>query len=321
MRRNTVFFILIILVMLCSCKHEISQKELVIASWNLQNLFDSVDDGTEGSYREYTSFGSWDDRSYRQRLEKAIKVLNTGKLKEANIIVLNEIENDRVARDIINSREMTRRGFSYYALAKQKNAAISLGVISSVPIEYACIHETDYRPILEVSFSFQGQPLTILAIHAKSRLEGEEETWQIRRNTAETLVEIAQSVLLESPHSMVMIAGDFNDSYYDDCMMSLIKGRAPLEICSSSKGNEWYCFWADSEKSIWPSGSYYYSKKDSWEAFDNILVMDVSSILDITDSGVLFEGIIRTADSKPNAFVRNLLTGVSDHLPVWVSVF
>ena len=81
----------------------------------------------------------------------------------------------------------------------------------------------------------------------------------------------------------------------------------------------WYCFWEDQGLSLWPNGSYWYS--GSWRCYDNILVSlsgRDGAGLEVNDCGVVFKGILSTADSKPAAWNRRLLTGVSDHLPVWV---
>ena len=40
----------------------------------------------------------------------------------------------------------------------------------------------------------------------------------------------------------------------------------------------------------------------------------------MTGCGVVFRGILSNAGKKPAAWDRRLLTGVSDHLPVWVSI-
>lgn len=306
-----------------SCKAEIkNNNNLIIASWNVQNLFDATDDGTEEGYAQFTSKGLWTEELYKQRLSKSVQVLSTGKLKKANVIILNEVENENVVKDLVSSREMKSRGFNYFAFAKRPGDAIGTAVISTIEISRAVIHETLYRPILQVDINYEQSPISVLAIHAKSRIEGKEETAHLRLDTAQTLSDISEEILNENPTVLVIAAGDFNDTYEDKNMMSSESGNSPLRVSSKkTHGNHWYCFWMDSERNIFPPGSYYWSKTSGWESFDNILIKNISSGLEISKSGVLFEGILKTVDGKPNAFNRNLMTGVSDHLPVWISVF
>ena len=127
---------------------------------------------------------------------------------------------------------------------------------------------------------------------------------------------ITRTVALENPGALMMVCGDMND----ECWENRTLGReGEIRVSDSFGRDSWYCFWMDEDLSLWPSGSYFY--EGSWRSYDNILISQTgrdASGPEYLDAGLVFEGMIRTPDSRPAAWNRNLLTGVSDHLPVWV---
>ena len=127
---------------------------------------------------------------------------------------------------------MKSRGFNYFAFAKRPGDAIGTAVISTIEISRAVIHETLYRPILQVDINYEQSPISVLAIHAKSRIEGKEETAHLRLDTAQTLSDISEEILNENPTVLVIAAGDFNDTYEDKNMMSSESGNSPLRVSS-----------------------------------------------------------------------------------------
>ena len=320
-RFNLTAAILVLVFLLSSCDTQAAvarDNSICIATWNVQNLFNDVLDGNE--YDEYKPSSGWDDENYRKRLANAAKVLGFLPDSGAKIVVLNEVEGPDVVEDLLKTRDMAGSGIRWYACTSSEVSAVQTAVISSLPIEHANIHEVGdgLRPILEVCIGTDRGRLFILAVHFKSNIGGTEETASKRLESARVVAQVAKVIGKENPGALVMVCGDMNEECWDGRLMG---EDGPLPVSGSFGRGQWYCFWEDGTRTLWPNGSYWYN--DSWKCYDNILVSQAGSDgtgLEFSDCGVVFKGIISNSGKKPYAWDRRLLTGVSDHLPVWVSI-
>ncbi len=311
------------LLLLSSCDGQ-GVKEaspaLCVAQWNVQNLFNAVLDG--GEYEEYKPESGWSSENYEKRLSNVRKVLGYLPECEDYIIVLNEIECPSVAEDIINSADIVNMGLHYYVCTDQADMAVETAVLSSVPIESACVHHVDegLRPVLEVQLSVGSDKVIVLAVHFKSNVGGVDATASDRMKAALVVSQISRQLERENPGCMILVCGDMNEECWDErCMGRSRDCTSPLKVSDAFQQGFWQCFWLDGSLSLWPNGSYLY--EGQWRCYDNILASLAAGDrtgLDLVDAGVVFKGIVKTADSKPFAWDRNLLTGVSDHIPVWI---
>jgi len=311
-------FAIVLFLSTCDAQAVAKDTSICIATWNVQNLFNAVLDGNE--YDEYKPSSGWGKEAYEKRLANAAKVLGYLPDSGGKIIVLNEVEGADVVEDLLKSRDMADSGIRWYACTGSAESAVQTAVISSLPIEHANIHEVGdgLRPVLEVCVETDRGKIFILAVHFKSNIGGTEETASLRRQSAQVVAQVTDVIGKENPGALVMVCGDMNEECWDERLMG---ESGPLPVSGSFERGRWYCFWKDGSKTLWPNGSYRYG--DSWKCYDNILVSQAGSDgsgLEFSDCGVVFKGIISNAGKKPYAWDRRLLTGVSDHLPVWVRV-
>lgn len=288
--------VLFLLVSCTGCETE-ERTGFRIAQWNVQNLFDGNSDGTE--YSEYTRQSGWSTKFYRARLENLEDVLSYPNLVKAEIIILNEVENSNVISDIMHLDALQKRGFQYQACASEEGGAISVGIISSIPIADMHLHSVQgARPVVEARFEICGRNVYVLALHGKSNLGEENEVTELRKMTGAAISNRSDYLRTNDPTCLIIVAGDFNEDPYD--------GNIIHEM------DLWRCFW--DEDRFDGLGSYMYDNQ--WLHYDNILLStDCSS-----DAGVERTGILTDTDGSPNRWRRELLSGVSDHLPVWVQV-
>jgi len=317
LRSLLVFILVSVLIVSCDAQStpEVGDS-LCIVSWNVQNLFDAKDNGTE--YEEYLSSSGWGKTAYERRLANVETVFGYLPKETYYIAVLNEIENPNVVEDIIKSGKVADMGFRWYACAGEEDGAIQTAVLSSIPISKAHVHDVGegLRPVLEVRFETDKGLLVVLAVHYKSNVGGIEETAQARAVAASVTAQIAREVERENPGCLVLVCGDMNE----DCWDGGILGRGGELPASRTFGRGfWHCFWMDDSLSLWPSGSYLYD--ETWHCYDNIIISQAGSDgtgYEYSNAGVLFKGVLKTVNSKPNTWDRNLLKGVSDHLPIYV---
>ena len=296
-RKAIILFSVLLLLVSCSGCEKQERTGFRIAQWNVQNLFDANNDGTE--YSEYTRQGGWSSKFYRSRLENVETVLSYSGLSEAEIIVLNEVENSAVTQDIMNLDTLQKRGFLYQACASEEGGAISVAIISSIPIQDVRLHSVQgARPVIEARFEICSKNVYVLAIHGKSNLGTEDEVRELRQRTGDALENRTQYLRRNDPTCLVVIAGDFNE---DPRQGNIIKDMGL-----------WYSFWDD--VAFDGKGSYLYDGQ--WMRYDNIIL---SSDF-ISQAGVVQTGILTDTGGSPNRWRRELLSGVSDHLPVWLQV-
>ena len=324
-RLRVVLFVVLIIVLAIlvavSCNGQgVSDSDggLCISSWNVQNLFDAEPDGNE--YDEYKPSSGWSQSAYLTRLSNVRKVLSYLPSAGFHIVVLNEVESPRVVEDLIKTGELAKMGIRYYACAGSEGSAIQTAVISSIPICSARIHDAgeDVRPVLETEFDTSEGKLFVLAVHFKSNVGGTAETASMRVAQASVARDVSRQIRKDNPGCLVLVCGDMNEECWDENALGRGDG-AVLKVGSSFAMDTWYCFWTDSRQNLWPSGSYMYD--GHWKCYDNILVSSAGNDgtgWEFESCGVVFESFQKTSDSKPFAWDRHLLRGISDHLPVWV---
>jgi len=323
--------ILLCITLLCGCQSDIvdDPKTFRVVSYNVQNLFDAHLDGSE--YPEYQDSKRWSERTYRMRLDTLARTLSDSRLGYPDVVVLQEVEGERVVVDLLQGH-LCRRGYCWYATAKEEGGAISIAIISRHPLVEAAVHShSGGRPALEASVNTEGGTITIFALHAKSQIGEAEETEAKRLALMQALTGAARG------DANVLLCGDFNENpdavwQSGSNQTALVDSTHPqrdayeragsLVISGSQRGllpSWYYCPYLDLNNAL--LGSYVYG--GVWQQYDQILA-----------GHRLFDGIgweyddfevctlpsLIGGDGKPKAWNVNLLDGVSDHLPVLMTL-
>lgn len=179
-----------------------------IASYNVENLFDMKEDGTE--YEQYfpnTSWG-WTTQMQRIKLQHTARVIHD---INADVIGLQEIESESVLKEL--KAEINRQGlyYPYYVFSRNKRGgAVSVALLSRYPITSAISHpvsaNSDYRNILEARIDFKGHPLRVYVNHWKSKMGPE----SMRIRSAKVVKKLIDKLPKNEPYILV---GDFNSHY------------------------------------------------------------------------------------------------------------
>lgn len=326
-------------VMLFSCCFAASDR-LVVACWNVENLFDTEDDPLNEGDDGYTPRGwmRWTEARYalkRQHLADVIARMRP------DILGLTEIENRRVLEDLVRTLkerhgyEMPhvlhrdgdeKRGIDVAILSK--HAAVSTNWIRSV---------SGQREVLIGEFIIGGRALTLLVNHWKSQLGKKDASDEIRRAEALTVRAYLDGRLASDPAAALMVAGDFND-FPSSPILKDAAGFATEErrVLGDRSGRLLYNLTGTLPEDR--RGTYYYAPKQQWNTLDGIMVS--RGMLAEADPGAPW-GVLRGSyeifksdeqcdkDGRPLPFrrVRNkrvgdvYYTGYSDHFPVRVTLY
>ena len=179
---------------------------LNIASYNVENLFDMQNNGTE--YSEYKpNKHNWIRKVFKKKLFNTAEVICD---INAEIIGLQEIENDNVLKALQTALLKVGCSYKYRSITHKKNSAIQVAVLSKIPIlsskEIVVSRKLKHRNILELKYLIEGRPLFVYINH-----------WASKRSAESARVASARVLnkrLLALPKGTdYVLLGDFNSNY------------------------------------------------------------------------------------------------------------
>ncbi len=294
--------------------------ELKVACWNVQTFFDSTTDGCE--YDEFKKSSRWGKEPYIERIERLCSVI---KALDADVFVMEELENEGVLHDISNflaGEWNSRKVYGHACFAKEDGGAIGCGVLSRWPLSDFTVHGLDVRtqkvsmprmrPLMKVSVMKNCIPLVLMVNHWKSMSGGKEvsEKWRLMQESV--LCEcVAECEVQGLP---VLACGDFNRDIGDFCLTDgfggvLLRGK-------NGSGAEVSSPWYGEDGSIASPGSYFFDGE--WSRIDHFFAGSHAVIEE-------FEPCTAGPWCREDTLVPVKYTvwngnGYSDHLPIMCRV-
>lgn len=335
--KNCKFFLVVLFVLFfisCSNEESISKKigefgeNLNVVSWNVQTFFDAEIQGNE--YSDFCDSSKWNKEKYLNRLER---LCNAIVYLDADVFILEEIENENVIYDISN--QLSGKSWNscnkwiYSCFAKKTGTSIGIAVLSKYEITDLTTHSIDIRTVdeqpelrylLKFNVNVNDRNVTFFANHWKSKSNGEEisEVW--RKYQEALLVLKLNEIDSEKNNCPVVICGDFNKDLNEfNLVLNGCEKQIMLDGSSLKNKKEIYVYsgWFLSQgekKSVEDEslyGSYYF--KNKWEKIDNIFVYGNCKILK-------FEPCINqdwcNDNNTPKGYKIYTGEGYSDHLPI-----
>ncbi|RMG79805.1 MAG: hypothetical protein D6707_07500, partial [Bacteroidetes bacterium] len=271
-----LFFILLTISQLVNSQ----EKQYLIVSYNVENLFDIYDDPNTRD-EDFTPGGKygWKEGLYNKKLADIARVL--GAIDSVNlptVIGLYEVENRKVVEDlshtgplanqygIIHKESPDKRGIDVAMLYKK-------GSFKPLHYSFYRVHLPDNdsattRDILYVQGIIEQDTLNFFLNHWPSRWGGKSRS-EIRRVAAAKLVrEKVDSLFDVNPHAKIIIMGDFNDYPFDVSIYRFL--NATNQRCPESE-RELYNLAA--ELAVNGLGSHAY--KGEWGMLDQIIISRV----------------------------------------------
>jgi endonuclease/exonuclease/phosphatase family metal-dependent hydrolase len=250
---------------------------LRIMNYNVENLFDTVNDATLDD--EFTPGGAerWTESVLKDKIQNLSEVVRA---QNPDVIGLVEIENQAIAERFVKEG---LAGLGYRAVAMgttEDPRGIRNAIVSRFPIVSVKNHNlrlpswgmSRSRDMLEVTVdtgeSGEGGKVTFFVNHWPSRRGGPERALQ-RRDSAEKMELVTDDILKRNPGRRVIAMGDFNDELGDD---SLKRGldlvNKPEELMNAFG----LFFAAGTENPAKNLKTFFYHKERLWNSFDHVLV-------------------------------------------------
>ncbi len=284
----------ILLILLCSVA---GAHELLIASYNVHNLFDTEkdegkDDWTYTSkdtpgkleyckglsnpyYKKSCLETNWNERRLKRKFISIRKMLKKGFERMPDIVALQEVENDKVVGQLAEfigydlhytTESADRRGIDVAFLVKKSEGMSVLNAIEHEVAGDFLVKPT--RNVLELALDVHGKKLSVFSNHWPSQAAPSE----VRVGVAKLVKEIVLE-RLKDPNHHVILAGDFNTINKDHPhpFKDVIEaGEGALiniyERFKSDRSIPWEV------KDAMPLGTYFYKRNMEWNVLDNFFV-------------------------------------------------
>lgn len=297
---------------------------LTVLTWNVQNLFDDVDDGSE--YSEFDPGQGWTRRQFLDRLERAAGVLRAAGLPD--LAALQEVENLNTAT-VLRDRFLADAGYREVVVVPTAGSAVNTALLSKLPLERVSLWEPPPEPgetlrgILEVELVWQGRRLVVLNNHWKSRQPEAAATEPARRKQAAVVRRRVRELEARLDRPGILVVGDFNTDLAGNTVLGSVR---PALVRSQGRGYEDQLVLgppgegrvADVWEALTAPGSY--CLRGRWCRLDHIFF---AGAIGTEEPWVLDQPRVWTAglvgsDGQPRAWSPREPAGISDHLPLIV---
>ena len=330
-----VLVILVIAISSCTSVKKTLRNEYTVVSYNVENLFDTVDDPKIPD-EEFlpTSEKKWDSERYQKKLNDLVRVITEINPKELpEIVGLVEVENRTVLEDLTLTGALKNQKYGIIHEESPDYRGIDVALIyrqdafqevshETLPVVFPDDPEFKTRDILHVTGKIRNKIVHVFVNHWPSRIGGDEKTEPKRVLAASVLKSKTDQILAEDPSARIIIMGDMNDEPANKSLFETLGAESP-----DSGARLVNLMMPDDAKGL---GTYFFS--GSWNMLDNLVVSDALikgkrfQVLDkkgfiFTNDWMIFTN--KNGDKTPNrSYVGNkYVAGVSDHFPVYLKIF
>jgi len=312
---------------------------LCVAFWNLQNLFDTVDD-PEKNDEEFLPDGNleWTEERLDKKmynLSRIIRMMNDG--NGPDILGVCEVENEEVFESMVD-KFLSDLDYEIAYIESPDNRGIDNGLIFKadkfdlINMQADTVYLSDGWPtrlIFGVNLlTNDNKTLTVFVNHWPSRGGGQKESEPKRIEAALTLRNAVDRIFLTDENANIFIIGDFNDDPVDISLLEALKANPikcdsiPLELELKTENQLFNLAYQPFENG---EGSFKY--RDTWNMLDQVIVS--GSIINGIDFNYICNSFqvykpeyIVTQSGKyegtpfPTYGGKKYLGGYSDHFPV-----
>ncbi|MEM1217100.1 MAG: hypothetical protein AAGJ82_15505 [Bacteroidota bacterium] len=314
-----------------------AQDSLRVAFYNVENLFDTVDD-PERKDEEFLPTGrkQWTDERYQAKLARLTEVFQL--LDAPAILGVCEVENARVLRDWVNYPGFSERTYDFVHCESPDVRGIDAALLydaerfslvssSRVRVDFPLWLEPEgytSRDIIVAELAdTDGQRLHLFVNHWPSRRGGTEASQHRRWRVAAALRQAVAEVQLADSSAQIILLGDFNDEPHNTSVSQAL-GSLPYRAEQSMLPGLLYNLFAHQvDTSSQDIGTYNY--KGDWNALDQFIVTgftgtahwQIGQATIFRDERLLYKG------KRPNRTYggSNYYGGFSDHLPIVLDLY
>ncbi|MGQ9804853.1 MAG: endonuclease/exonuclease/phosphatase family protein [Chlorobiales bacterium] len=313
-------------------------NQFLVAWWNVENLFDTIDDPTQDD--DFTPSGKYKwteerlDYKFKQLAVVMRDLAQSRNYTLPDIMGFCEVEHQHLL-DTLFQKHLNAKSYKMVYYESPDPRGIDVGLAYDAD-KFMLIDSRKHkvaldggatRDILEAKFSHQGHTLYVFANHWPSRRGGEEASEPRRIAAAQTLRNRIDELLAQDSTVDVIMLGDLNDEPSNNSVSKILRAIGDLNQVLASSDGTLYNFMATYQG----IGTYYY--QNHWERIDHAIV--TKGLFDSRGFSVVPNSF--TAFHKPYLFERKkdgkptekpfrtyagqrYLGGYADHLPILLEI-
>ena len=341
MKRFSLVFLLLFII----SNSLFSQKNYqikTIAFYNLENLFDTINDPTKNDEASpMMEIKENKTAVYQKKLNNMAKVLSEIGVQEtkntAVIIGVAEIENRNVLEDLIHTEYLKDKQYDIIQYDSPDLRGIDVALLYQEN-HFKPTHHENFelrlwnengiriytRDQLLVSGYLDDELIHIIVNHWPSRRGGEEKSRSKREKAAYLNTQIIEKIKLSDPNPKIIIMGDLNDDPTNSSLKSVLKTKA---IKANVKEGDIY----NPMEDMFRRGQNTLVYRDNINLFDQI--MFTSTFLTTTKdystykmykTNIFNPQYLTTQTGKYKGYPfrsfsgNNFIGGYSDHYPVYM---
>lgn len=313
-----------------------STDQFYVASWNLENLFDTDDDPANPFDDEFLPDHpdtQWNNDKLAQKLRNQARVIqDMNKGHGPDILGFQEVEHSNVIEHLVALLPAKSYGIAYAESSDRRG--IDTGLIYNDErfslidqrLHYVELGENQTtRDVCHATLHDEyGNAYHVFVNHWPSRRGGEKSVPR-RAKAAHTLSAAIEEVLEHDHTALILVLGDFNDSP-DDRSVSKELQAQPYIVQDTYQPHTLYNLTAATGD---PKGSFCHTWQDdnSWHIFDQIIAsgslvkgenVDYTGVFDIIAPEYMRHQSGSCAGAPFQTYGKNFtyLGGYSDHFPV-----
>lgn len=329
-------------IAVCIGQESKSYKIHTIAFYNVENLFDYVDDPiTFDDDRTPDGKDHWTEEIYLAKIKNMAKVLSEiGRNVSGtspSLIGVCEVENRRVLEDLVNEEVLIAMDYGIVHFDSPDRRGIDVALLYRkkifTPTHYKNFELKIYdnndinkrvytRDQLLVSGSLEGERIHLIVNHWPSRSGGEARSRPKRIKAAKLNKKIIDSLLSDNPYAKIITMGDLNDDPTSPSVKDILIARGLKEDLDLG------ALYNPMER-MYKKGLGTLAWRDGWNLFDQMIISSELTKKDYSSYRFYKAGIYNksylvnphgTYKGYPfRSFTDGRYTGgYSDHFPVYL---
>ena len=331
---NNALIILTILILLSTISYSKNKQDtLYIASWNIENLFDPIDDPDKRD-EDFLPDGKkqWSQEKIDMKIEHLAEVIasmNNG--NGPSLLGVTEVEHQH----LLDTMLVRHFGNKHYKIAYAESpdkrgidngliydaAVFTLNYFDTLRVNLKSGYPTRY--IFQVNLIHNtGSEINLFVNHWPSRSGGEEKSRPNRAKAASVLKEKVDQLFSENQNSMMIALGDFNDEP-NNASINMILDAKFFECDEDITESTLY----NLSSKIFEEGDGTYLYRGDWNMLDQIIIsngiISNNNFYYLCNSFELYKpSFMLTKSGKykgaatPTFGGSKYLGGYSDHIPV-----
>jgi len=244
LKKTSLLFLLILVITSVSAQNKKKKYQIrTIAFYNLENLFDTINDVTKNDEASPIMALKSNRRAiYNDKIEKlasTIAQIGIEKTKTAPAIIgVAEVENNNVLEDLITSNYLAKYNYDIIHYNSPDIRGIDVALLYQKkyfkPIHHEVFNPKIYKnnfPVytrdqLLVSGFLDDELIHIIVNHWPSRSGGQQKSNPLREKAAYQNLKIIEQIRKNDPNGKILSMGDFNDDPINNSFKKVLKTKS-----------------------------------------------------------------------------------------------